>query len=521
MVSETSMPALLGHVTALLHNPNNTSREASKVGTEIEREAIGDLLKMVGFRKPNALGHFTSGGTVANLEGAWRAMYRLDRTMALELFARDRNLFSARLLDELRGMGWERFDKICKAKQIKASDLTRFSLLETGPWDFQAEFRRITGRDFAAPLLFVPASRHFSWAKIITLLGLGASSLREVPLDSGGRMSVTALSQMLNSDLDQGRSLLGVVSVLGSTELGAVDPIDKIQRTLDAIAKKRGVDIWHHIDAAYGGYFASMVNSGVGSGLSARKINSLSSRVMSALKALGRANSITLDPHKLGYVPYTCGAILCRDELHYRVRNVSAPYLLKNNNSQWINTIEGSRSATGAAGTWMANRALGLGSLGYGRVLEKGLQARLRLVELLRPLSNRIHIVPSLDLNVICLVLAYRGESVRRANERTLAIFEDFMQSPEFSISKTTLAKSSYGALIADVVKEKKLNLDDDQLVCLRLVLMNPFTNSKEVRFDYLAEFTKELRHYVDRFQSRSSKISKNRASRNTELRIS
>lgn len=33
MVSEVALPAMLGHLTALLHNPNNTSREASNVNS--------------------------------------------------------------------------------------------------------------------------------------------------------------------------------------------------------------------------------------------------------------------------------------------------------------------------------------------------------------------------------------------------------------------------------------------------------------------------------------------------------
>jgi len=37
MFSETSLPALLGHFVALLHNPNNISGESSRVGVEIER----------------------------------------------------------------------------------------------------------------------------------------------------------------------------------------------------------------------------------------------------------------------------------------------------------------------------------------------------------------------------------------------------------------------------------------------------------------------------------------------------
>ncbi|MBK8201607.1 MAG: hypothetical protein IPK68_04570 [Bdellovibrionales bacterium] len=94
MVSETSMPALLGHVTALLHNANNTSKESSKIGIELETEAICDFLKMVGFNIKLGQGHFTSGGTLANLESMWRALFRLDRNMALGLYLMESGAFT-------------------------------------------------------------------------------------------------------------------------------------------------------------------------------------------------------------------------------------------------------------------------------------------------------------------------------------------------------------------------------------------------------------------------------------------
>src|SRR5690554_4763622 len=49
MISEVSMPALMGHILTLLYNPNNISGEVSRVGLEIEQNAIGALISMVGF----------------------------------------------------------------------------------------------------------------------------------------------------------------------------------------------------------------------------------------------------------------------------------------------------------------------------------------------------------------------------------------------------------------------------------------------------------------------------------------
>jgi glutamate/tyrosine decarboxylase-like PLP-dependent enzyme len=85
MVSELSLPALFGHFATLLHNPNNTSKEAARVGAQMEVEAIAMLAEMVGFDPGQAQGHFTGGGTIANFEAVWRARYRLDHLLALTL----------------------------------------------------------------------------------------------------------------------------------------------------------------------------------------------------------------------------------------------------------------------------------------------------------------------------------------------------------------------------------------------------------------------------------------------------
>ena len=86
MKADLSLPGLLGWFAAMLHNPNNSSRDASQVGSVIETEAIAALAGMLGYDPAQAQGHFTSGGTVANFEAVWRARYRLDHWLSLGLY---------------------------------------------------------------------------------------------------------------------------------------------------------------------------------------------------------------------------------------------------------------------------------------------------------------------------------------------------------------------------------------------------------------------------------------------------
>lgn len=454
MVSEVSLPAMLGHVCALLHNPNNTSREVSRVTSRLEDEAIADLSRMLNL--PNsARGHFTSGGTLANFEALWRAIVHLDQNL------------------EKSGAG---------------------SFLSLGPFEFARRYRAKTGRDFGGPVLLVPGNKHFSWEKAVAVMGLGDSAFWSVRLDEAGRMDPADLVEKIDRARKEERPILACVSVAGTTELGQVDPIDRIQDLLDSYRSKHGITIWHHVDAAYGGYFACLANAEISHGL-------LREETRAAIAAISRVNSVTLDPHKLGYVPYACGAFIARDETHYRTRATHAPYLLAGNDSRWAWTLEGSRSGAGAAATWISNRALGLNYTGYGRLLEKGIQARVKAIAELRHRISHLILVEPSDLNVVCFSLGRAGERLSVINRRALSVFQAFEQSVNFSLSKTVLTRSAYGPLMDHLVARYSIVQDSDEWLMLRLVLMNPFVISKESDTDFLKEFISELQEHDANFK--------------------
>ncbi|HMN68219.1 MAG TPA: pyridoxal-dependent decarboxylase [Bdellovibrionales bacterium] len=446
MVSEVSLPALMGHVCALLHNPNNTSREVSRVTSRFEEEAIADLAAMIGF-PPSARGHFTSGGTLANFEALWRALGKFDRAQ-----------------NERYGV----------------------SLLSLGPWRFADRYLEITGRKFKGPVVLVPGNKHFSWEKAVSLMGLGDEGFWPVALDEQGRLSLEDLRAQMEKSIAEDRPVLMVVSVAGTTEMGEVDPVDQVQALLEEY-RERGIDVWHHVDAAFGGYYRTMIAD---ESLSGR----LSSSVRAALTALSKVDSITLDPHKLGYVPYACGAFIARDGDHYRTRGFSAAYLKDDNQSRWSFTLEGSRSGAGVTAVWLANKTLGLNARGYGRLLEKGIEARERMHrEFARQVPDYLPVLPS-DLNIICFSIAPAGSKLSALNERTAKLFNHFEASPNFSVSKTILTKKSYKSLIERLARERDIELDCDEWMQLRLVLMNPFITSKESDVDLIGEFVSELR---------------------------
>ena len=80
-----------------------------------------------------------------------------------------------------------------------------------------------------------------------------------------------------------------VVATLGTTAMGAVDPLDEILK----LKERYGFRV--HVDAAYGGYFGLIAES-------------LEEPARRAYAAIGQADSIVIDPHKHGLQPYGCGA---------------------------------------------------------------------------------------------------------------------------------------------------------------------------------------------------------------------
>lgn len=488
MTSEIALPALLGHLAVLLHNPNQTSREVSVVSSGIEEEAIGGLLEMVGFSSRDGRGHFTGGGTLANIEALWRALHRLDCTTALGLFLVENNRMTREDFLSVRSRSWSWFEG--QMISLPPGSLDAFSRLKLGCVSFAETFQRVSGAPYLEPVVLAPASRHFSWPKAVALLGLGKNALCEIPLDESGRLSLSCLDEAISRARVEGRAVGLVVSVSGATGTGTVDPIGKIQDAIDEITTTSGETYWHHVDAAYGGYFCSLLNGRGGV---------LSKDVENSLRAIARVNSVTLDPHKLGFVPYSCGAFLARDPFHYRSPSFDAPYLLSDNDGSWQHTIEGSRAGTGAAATWMANQTIGLGTEGYGRILQRGLMATQEMMLALSGARMKISLVGPPDLNILCFFLARSADSLSNCNRRTLECFRQFQESPNFSISKTELKLNVHARQCSQALTAKGIEADENKLVCLRVVLMNPFFSSQELDVSYESEFVAELIAVIDR----------------------
>jgi aromatic-L-amino-acid decarboxylase len=117
-------------------------------------------------------------------------------------------------------------------------------------------------------------------------------------------LRIDRLQDAIAADRRSGLTPFAVVSSAGTTNTGAVDPLDAIA---DVCAAE---SIWHHIDGAYGAFFYLLAD------------------MRETLRGLPRADSLTLDPHKGMFLPYGTGALLVRDGAALRAAHeATAAYL--------------------------------------------------------------------------------------------------------------------------------------------------------------------------------------------------
>jgi len=151
------------------------------------------------------------------------------------------------------------------------------------------ESMQVRARDIERSCIYLTEDAHHCIDKALRAAGLAECKKRVVAMDASFRMDARSLENMIFADLSMGLRPWLLIASAGTTDTGAVDPINAIAD----IAERH--DMWLHIDAAYGGFFL------------------LCEEGRQVLRGLHRAHSIVLDPHKGMFLPYGSGAVLVRD----------------------------------------------------------------------------------------------------------------------------------------------------------------------------------------------------------------
>ena len=282
---------------------------------------------------------------------------------------------------------------------------------------------------------------HYTHHRISSVLKLEFTG---VAADERGRMRLDALEDELRKG-DVGT----VVATLGTTAMGAVDPLEEIL----ALAGRYGARV--HVDAAYGGYFGLISDA-------------LDEPAQRPYAAIGRADSIVIDPHKHGLQPYGCGCVLFRDPTVGRFYKHDSPYTYFTSTQLHLGEIslECSRAGAAAVALWATQRLLPLtGDGAFAEGLRRGRRAALELDRRIRG-DERFEALaagaPELDI----VVWALRAADFRKASVEARSVFDACAQRG-LHLALVQLPGSWFG------VRNHAQN-EAGTLTCLRSVLMKP-----------------------------------------------
>ncbi|MDE2346526.1 MAG: aspartate aminotransferase family protein, partial [Gammaproteobacteria bacterium] len=243
------------------------------------------------------------------------------------------------------------------------------------------------------PQVLASEQAHYTHARMCEVLQM---PFRAVGVDEAGRMDMNALEALLKQE-----AVGTVVATLGSTALGAVDPLHEILR----LRERYGFRV--HVDAAYGGYYTLVDNLG--------------GAARAAFDAMPRADSIVVDPHKHGLQPYGCGCVLLRDPAEGRFYKHKSPYTYFTSSELHLGEIslECSRPGAAAVALWATQQLLPLQPGGeFARSLETCRRAALALRQQLA--NGRAYLagpVPELDIVVWSMAAANRSRASRLAQQ--------------------------------------------------------------------------------------------------------
>ncbi|MDX8399841.1 MAG: hypothetical protein R8K20_06290, partial [Gallionellaceae bacterium] len=424
----------------------NVTAQASPATTLYEIAACNDIARMTGFRvrplEDNSVSdeifawaHITSGGTVANIESVWAARelkfmplgirYAMEHEALLEslrskLFLPDGKLYIQASAWQLLNLGQDYIlslpAQIAKllGKDIKETEVwkllgERYSLNARGMNFFYQHY--LAPECIKAPAIIVPSTKHYSWVKSTSLLGMGGGQqglseeqlcdisviqndgLINIYVDAEGKVKTDLLKKELDTCKDNKKPVLLNVAVVGTTEEVAVDPVEALLAIREGYRKQsEPFEYSVHTDAAWGGYFTSCIRKPFEleqfpkgekftiDGMFENKNSWFRESVFHSMTHIHQCDSVTIDPHKMGYIPYPAGSLTYRNDKIINLLSFSAPYISSAGDSEGINTrnigesgIEGSKPGAAATAIFLSHQVIRPDIRGYGKIINQSM----------------------------------------------------------------------------------------------------------------------------------------------------
>ncbi len=285
---------------------------------------------------------------------------------------------------------------------------------------------------------YTSAAAHGCISQAMDLSGLGTAALHVIPTDDRHRIDLDALNIAIAEDRSAGLTPFLLVGTAGSVDTGAIDDL----AALAGIARREA--LWFHVDGAIGA------------------LAIMAPDIAPRLAGIQQADSIALDFHKWGQVPYDAGFILVRDgTLHRDTFASPAAYLRRETRGLAAGALWpcdfGPDLSRGfrALKTWFTLKVYGTEALGamMSRTCELA-----RYLEIKIATSRELELLAPVSLNIVCF--RHRGDDPDRLNARIVAeLHESGIAAP----STTTVG--NHLAIRAAIVNHRTEPRDIDALV--------------------------------------------------------
>jgi glutamate/tyrosine decarboxylase-like PLP-dependent enzyme len=258
---------------------------------------------------------------------------------------------------------------------------------------------------------------HSCVQKAIESLGLGASSLRKVPVNADYEIDLDALAAMIAADRAAGHRPFCVIGNAATINTGATDDLDAMASLCE---RER---LWFHVDGAIGALLA------------------LAPRHRHLVRGMERADSVTLDLHKWMHVPFEAACALLRDRKAHRETFALTPEYLEHterglaSGSLWFSEY-GLQLSRGfrALKVWLTIKEHGLDK--FGRLIDQNIEQASTLTRLIEA-ERDLELMAPTHTNIVCFRFnpgGLAGAELDALNEELLVrLHESGIAAPSYT----------------------------------------------------------------------------------------
>ncbi len=284
------------------------------------------------------------------------------------------------------------------------------------------------------PVIFASEHAHSSITKAGMLLGIGIDNVIKIKSIDGGILSTSDLKHKIKQSLDNNKLPFAVVSTYGTTNSGSIDPVDEIQLICQEF------DLWHHIDAIYGG---AMI---------------LSKNQKHLYPSFEKADSLCFNPQKWMFVSKTCSLLIFRDYKEFKNNfQIEAPYVSNANHRTNLGElgIQGSRHAS-VLKLWLSLYLIGKDS--YGDIIDLNMSIAQSFATFVLE-HKHLELYTQPELNIILFRPIKTTRQSKEEHEKITADFQDYLHKENMYFSLIPWEGETW----------------------LKCVFLNPYFNTKEL----------------------------------------